>query len=205
VPGVGKVVKQTLEISEATSACIPLWPLKFNWHQRAKNKSEMAFHMHSSNNNSDYFTYQEVYPCPVCRLTQLKAMPLMDAMACDCCRHIFTADIERQQLKMVDRQPPLTWRWNGRNWTGAHLEGVEWGWTYWLLAVAFVVLPTTFIWLAAYTFPPEPGSTLSWVPVFWTGLTFLSHLTIIGWLVTEFYQFPIRAYLRVRWQQLLGR
>lgn len=161
--------------------------------------------MHSFKNKSYRLGDQEVYPCPVCRLSHLKTMPLMDAMACDCCKHIFTADLERQLLKMADRQPPLTWHWNGRTWTGAHLEGVELGWAYWLFAVALVVLPTTLIGMAAYTFPPAPDSTLSWLPVAWTGLTFLSHLAIVGWLVMEFYQFPVWAYLRVRRQQLFHR
>lgn len=159
--------------------------------------------MHSSKSYS--FNYEGIYPCPVCRLNQLKAMPLMDAMACGCCRHIFTADLERQQLKMVDRSPSLMWYWNGKTWKGAHLEGVDWGWTYWIFAIGFVVFPTTIIGLAAYTFPPEPGSTLSWVPLAWTGLAFLSHMAIVGWLVTEYYQFPVRVYLRVMWQQLFSR
>jgi len=158
--------------------------------------------MHSSKNKSYPFSYQGIYPCPVCRLSQLKAMSLMDAMACDSCRHIFTADLDRQMLKMADRHPSLTWHWNGRNWTAAHLEGVEWGWTYWIFTAAFVILPPTLIGLAAYTFPPTPGSTLSWLPVVWTGLAFVSHLAIVGWLVMEFYQFPLWTYLRVRRQQL---
>jgi hypothetical protein len=170
-----------------------------------RNINEIAVHMHSSIKKGQPLSYQGVYPCPVCRLTQLQAMPLMDAMACDCCHHIFTADLKRQQLKMVDRQPPLIWHWNGRNWKGAHLEGVEWGWVSLLFAVGFVALPTTIIGLSAYTFPAEPDSTLAWLPIAWTGLTFLSHLAIIGWLAMEFYQFPVRAYLRVWQRQLLGR
>jgi len=166
---------------------------------------EIALHMHTSKNNSHYFSHQGVYPCPVCRFSQLKALHLMDAMACDCCHHIFTPDLERQLLKMADRHPPLIWHWNGRNWTGAHLEGVEWGWFYWIFALALVTLPTLLIGLAAYTFPPTPDSTLSWLPAAWTGLTFLSHLGIVGWLVIEFYQFPVWAYLRVRRQQLFER
>ncbi len=161
--------------------------------------------MYSSVDRSHDFSYQGIYPCPVCRLPQLQAMPLMDAMACDCCRHIFTADVERQQLKMVDRQPPLIWHWNGKNWQGAHLEGVEWGAAYWIFAMGLVLLPTTIIGLAAFSFPPEPDSTLSWLPLAWTVLTFLSHLAIILWLVAEFYQFPIRTYLRIRGQQLFSR
>ncbi|HAA32959.1 MAG TPA: hypothetical protein DCE56_41120 [Cyanobacteria bacterium UBA8553] len=161
--------------------------------------------MHSSKNSAKFLSYQDVYPCPICRLSQLKVMSLMDAMACDSCHHIFTADLQRQQLKMADRQPPLTWYWNGKNWTGAHLEGVEWGKIYWFFALAIVVFPTSIIGLAAYTFPPTPGSTLSWLPFAWTGLTFVSHLSLVGWLVAEFYQFPVRTYLRVRLQQLFHR
>lgn len=160
--------------------------------------------MHSVKNKSYRLGDREVYPCPVCRLSQLKTMPMMDAMACDCCNHIFTTDLERQLIKMADRQPPLSWHWNGKTWTGAHLEGVEWGWSYWLFAVALVLLPTSLIGMAAYTFPPTPDTTLSWLPAAWTGLTFLSHLAIVLWLVIEFYQLPIWAYLRV-WRQRLFR
>ena len=151
------------------------------------------------------FSYQGVYPCPVCRLGKIQALPLMDAMACDFCSHIFTANLEKQQLKMPSRQPPLIWRWNGRRWTGAHLEGVELGWGYWLAAIGLVVLPTGLVGLTTYTFPPTPGTLFSWLPYVWTGLAFLSHLGIIGWLVVEFYQFPIGAYLRVMRQHFFRR
>lgn len=158
--------------------------------------------MLSPTKKANCFSYQGVYPCPVCRLGQIEALPLMDAMACNFCNHIFTADLEKQQLKMPSRQPPLIWRWNGRKWTEAQLEGVELGWGYWLAAVALVILPTTLIGLCAYTFPPTPGIPLSCLPTVWTGLTFLSHLGIIGWLVIEFHQFPIGAYLRAIRQHL---
>lgn len=158
-----------------------------------------------SSKNLASFNYQGVYPCPVCRLGQISGMPLMDAMACELCHHIFTGDLEKQQLKMASRQPPLIWRWNGRNWTGAQLEGMEFGWGYWLAAFALVVLPPTLIGLTLYAFPPIPGTPLFWLPYVWTGLAFLSHMGIIGWLVVEFYQLPVRAYLRIRWQHLFER
>jgi len=151
------------------------------------------------------FNYQSEYPCPVCRLGQIKVLPLMDAMACDFCNHIFTANLEKQQLQMPSRQPPLTWRWNGRNWTGAQLENMELSWVYWLAAAALVLLPTALIGLTVYAFPPTPGTPLSWLPRVWVWLAFLSHLTIIGWLVIEFYQFPVGVYLRVMRQHLLRR
>ena len=151
------------------------------------------------------FNSDGTYPCPVCHVGQISALPLMEAMACDFCHHIFTANLEKQQLTMPSRQPPLLWRWNGKNWTGGHLEGVELSWFYWLAATALEVLPTTLIGLTAYTFPPIPGTPLSWLPTVWAGLAFLSHLAIIGLLVIEFYQFPVGAYLRVMRQYLLGR
>lgn len=161
--------------------------------------------MHSSLDKSNYSSYQDVYPCPVCRLNQLQAMPLMDAMACECCNHIFTVDWQRQQIKMADRYPPLTWHWTGKNWQGAHLEGLEWGWASWIYAIALIAFPSSIVGFSAYLFPPDPNSTLSWLPFFWTGLTFLLHLAIVGWLIVEFYQFPVQAYLRMRLRRLFER
>ena len=161
--------------------------------------------MHSSNNSATYFSEHEVYPCPICLYGQISPLSLMDAMACDSCRHIFTTDIEKQQIKMADRQQPLIWRWNGKKWTEAHLEGAELGWGYWLGGITFVILPTTLLGLTVYTRPPIPGSALSWLPTVWTGLAFLLHLAIVVWLVIEFYEFPIWAYLKSRQQNLFGR
>ncbi len=143
-----------------------------------------------------------VYPCPVCRLGRIKTLPLMDALACEFCRNFFETNLEKQQLKLVSRQPPLIWRWNGKNWVEAHLEGVELGWGYILAAIMLVALPTILIGLTIYAFPPTPGTHLSWLPYVWAVLTFLSHLGIIGWLTIEFYQFPVGAYLRAIRQYL---
>lgn len=173
--------------------------------RNAQNEREIAVVMDSANTLDRYLSYQGIYPCPVCRVGQIQALSLMDAMACECCHNIFTADLERQVLKLPSRQPPLTWYWGGRNWRGGHVEGIEWGWTNWLFAAAFVILPTTILGLSAYAFPPTPGSALAWFPVAWTGLAFILHLSIVGWLAIEFYQFPVWAYLRVRRRQLLGR
>ncbi len=151
------------------------------------------------------FDYQGVYPCPVCRVGKITHMSLMEAMACDFCQQIFTVNIEQQQLKMPSRQPPLIWRWNGFNWTEAHLEGVEFGWGYVVAAVAFILFPTALIGIVAYNFPPHPATPLSWVPYIWTGLTFLSHLAIIVWLFIEVYQIPVRAYGRALRQRFLSR
>lgn len=161
--------------------------------------------MYSLNKSATYFSEHEVYPCPICRYGEISPLSLMDAMACNSCRHIFTTEVEKQQIKMADRQPPLIWRWNGRKWTEAHLEGVELGWAYWVGAIAFVIFPTTLLGLTAYVRPPVSGSLLSWLPTVWTGLAFLLHLGIVLWLVIEFYEFPVQAYLSARRQQIFGR
>jgi hypothetical protein len=154
---------------------------------------------------STSFNYYGAYPCPVCRVGKITHMPMMEAMACDFCHQIFTVNIEQQQLKMPSRQPPLVWRWNGFNWTEAHLEGVEFGWGYVFAAFAFIVFPTGLIAIVAYNFPPTLEAPITWIPYIWTGLTFFSHFTIILWLFIEIYQIPIQAYLRALRERLLIR
>ncbi|MEK0186737.1 hypothetical protein WMG39_18035, partial [Microcoleus anatoxicus PTRS2] len=46
---------------------------------------------------------QDTYPCPVCRTGEISPMPMMEALACNFCQHIFTGNEERQMLKMADR------------------------------------------------------------------------------------------------------
>ncbi|MBW4647504.1 MAG: hypothetical protein KME06_02210 [Kastovskya adunca ATA6-11-RM4] len=159
----------------------------------------------NSNDSVGDLSYYGTYPCPVCRLGQIEPMTLMDAMSCQLCHHIFTANLEKQQLQMADRQPPLMWRWNGKAWTKAQVQGLEWNSGYWLVAAVFVLLPTTLVGLSAYAFPPLPGSPLSWFPQVWTGLAFVSHLALVVWLVLEFYQVSVGTHLRVRGQNLFGR
>ena len=84
---------------------------------------------------------------------------------------------------------------DGKKWKADHPQ-VEWNWAIQLLAVGFILLPTTLIGLSAYFFPPIPGTPLCWLPIFWTGLTFLSHLAIIVNIVIDYYQFPVKLYLK---------
>lgn len=162
--------------------------------------------MFSSPDSTNRFSSNGIYTCPVCRHGQISAMALMEeTFACNFCRHIFTANSEKQLLKMADSQLPLTWCWNGSTWKGVYREGIEPVWAYWLAGAAFVVLPPTLVGFAGYLFPPTPDSPLSWLPVFWTILTFGLHLTFIGWLVVQYYQFPIFLYLRSVSQRLLAR
>ena len=161
--------------------------------------------MRSSTDLSKNFTPHGVYTCPVCHHGQISTMPLMEAFGCNFCRHIFTANFEKQLLVMADSQLPLTWRWKGGRWKGVQQEGLEIGWCYLVAGFAFVVIPTTLVGLGAYLFPTIPGTPFSWLPACWTGLTFLSHLACLGLLVIEYYQFPVFIYFRAIGQRLLSR
>jgi hypothetical protein len=160
--------------------------------------------MSSADTSIQDFNEQGFYPCPACRLGQIQALPLMDAMACNACRHIFTANLEKQRLLMVDRSPLLVWHWNGRNWTGAHVEGVKLNWRYWLIAIAFVLLPPTLIGVSAYALVTESGASPPLLSIVWTALTFLLHLALIGRSIIGFYRFPVGTYFSVMGRKLFS-
>ncbi|MGC1248635.1 MAG: hypothetical protein WA865_20680 [Spirulinaceae cyanobacterium] len=158
--------------------------------------------MSKSNVNSSFNSY-DTYPCPICHRGKVSSMPLMEAFACNFCSHIFTVDFEKQLMKIADRQLPLSWHWNGKSWNSLQQQKTEAAWIYVIAGFIFLILPTTIIGLGAYLFPPLPGSTLGWFPVFWTGLTFVAHLSFILWITVEYYQFPIFLYLRATGRNLL--
>ncbi|MBF2001803.1 MAG: hypothetical protein IGS50_06325 [Synechococcales cyanobacterium C42_A2020_086] len=140
------------------------------------------------------FSTQSVYPCPACRLGQIQALPLMEAMACDTCRHIFTTNVERQRLLLADRTPALAWHWNGKNWTGAHVEGRRLSWLYWLSAAAFLLLPPMLIGVSAYMVSAE--GELPRFSLVWAGLALLLHGALIGRSLLGFYRLPLGIFLR---------
>ncbi|GBF82576.1 hypothetical protein [Aphanothece sacrum] len=148
--------------------------------------------------------YHSSYTCPVCRHGEISTLPLMEAFACNFCHHIFTANLEKQSLTLVDSQLPLTWYWTGKSWQGMRSSS-QLKWFYQVGGIAFVVLPTSLVSLGVYVFPPLTDSPLSWFPVFWIGLTFLSHLSCIVWLIIEYYQLPISLYFEAIRQNLFSR
>ncbi|MBR8832191.1 MAG: hypothetical protein N5P05_000749 [Chroococcopsis gigantea SAG 12.99] len=154
-------------------------------------------------NHNQFLDYNSAYPCPVCRHGEISSLALMEAYACNFCQHIFTANLEKQVLKMADSQIALTWFWNGQNWKGVNREGVDMGWRYGIAAGLFVILPTSIVSTAAYLFPAMPGSNLSWLPIFWSFFTFFAHLSFLFWLVIEYYQFPVNLYLNSLARRLL--
>lgn len=160
--------------------------------------------MSASEDSTRNLNLDGIYTCPVCRYGEISALPLMDAFACNFCQHIFTVQMEQQSLKIADTSLPLTWHWNGRSWQASG-NSVKIDWEIKLAAIAFVLLPTILMGLAAYIFPPVSGSYLYWFPLFWTGLTFLSHLAIVVSIFVEYYQFPIRLYLKAIGRYLWGR
>lgn len=164
---------------------------------------EPIFERRRSNNNkpaqtltAERLNYQGNYSCPVCRYGEISALTLMDAFACNFCRHIFSANLDKQIIEMADSSQSLSWYWNGKNWQGVPRTGVEFGWEIVILGFCFLVFPPTIVGLGSYLFPPLPGSPLSWFPWFWTALTFATHFACVLWLVVEYYQFPVFAFLR---------
>ncbi|MEC4807005.1 MAG: hypothetical protein SAJ12_13375 [Jaaginema sp. PMC 1079.18] len=146
-----------------------------------------------------------IYPCPVCHWGQISTLPLMEAMSCNFCQHIFSTHLEQQVLKLADSQPSLSWYWTGKQWQNVNQAGVNWGWDSVFVAVLFVVFPPTIVGFAAYLFPPMPGSFIAWFPIAWTILTFILHLSCVFWVIVEYYQFPVGMFLRALQQQLWGR
>lgn len=152
------------------------------------------------------FNGQEVYPCPACRLGQIQTMPLMEAMACDACQHIFTIDPERQRLSTVDFSSPLAWYWNGRNWIGSHVVNVKLSWNHYIIAIAFVMLPPSLVGFSAYwAWARTANASLPLLSIVWMGLTFLMHLSLISLSVIGFYRFSVGTYFRVVGRNLLSR
>ncbi|MBD1842275.1 hypothetical protein H6F89_02380 [Cyanobacteria bacterium FACHB-63] len=149
--------------------------------------------------------YQEAYPCPICRHGQVEGLTLMDAFACNFCRHIFTANLNEQTVHVEDSSQPMTWRWNGRKWQAANQTDVDLSIVIWLVGLALVVLPPSLIWLPSQVFIPLDGSSGAWFPKFWIALTFACHFGFVSWLLAEHYQLPLYVAGKVRIRRWLER
>jgi len=162
-------------------------------------------HLAALNVERRSLNYEETYLCPVCRHGQISALALMDAFACNFCRHIFTADLLDQSVRVEDSSQPMTWRWNGVTWQGLRQVDMDLSIVIWLVGTVLVVLPPSLIWLSSHTFPPMEGSDWYWFPTVWVSLAFLLHFTLVAWLIVEHYQVPFYVACKVRLQMLLGR
>lgn len=154
---------------------------------------------------STRLSYEGTYLCPVCRHGHIQTLTLMDAFACDFCRHIFTANLQEQSVQVVDSSQPMGWRWNGRTWRVVYRDDFNLTFVIWAVGTALVALPPGLVWLSSHTFPPLEGSRWSWLPGVWVGLTFSVHFLLVLWLITEHYQFPLYVSVKVKLRQWLGR
>ncbi|UFP93356.1 hypothetical protein [Gloeobacter morelensis] len=139
-------------------------------------------------------SYQDVYPCPICRHGEISSLVLTEAFACNFCRHIFTADLEENTLRVEDSSQPLSWRWNGRHWQSIHREDFDLTLVIWIVGLALVVFPPTLVWFS-YRSLPEPPLLF---PLIWTVVTLIAHLVLVGWLLAEHYQFPLYIAGKIR-------
>ncbi|MGF1499777.1 MAG: hypothetical protein ACFB8W_23565 [Elainellaceae cyanobacterium] len=150
-------------------------------------------------------TPQSVHICPVCRHGHISQMTLMDAFACDFCRHIFSVTYTSQTIQVVDSSQRLGWCWTGKSWRSLHRSDTDLTLTVWLIGAALVLLPFTLVWMASYIFPPLPGSSWAWVSTVWILSTLCVHFVMVAWLLAEHYQLPLYVSTRIRLRRLLGR
>lgn len=142
--------------------------------------------------------FKDVYPCPICRHGEIAGLVLTDAFACNFCRHIFTADLEENTLRVEDSSQPLSWRWNGRHWQSVHREDFDLTLVIWVVGLALVVFPPTLVWFSYGSFRQVTPASYAFFPTFWTGLTLVCHLLLVGWLLAEHYQFPLYIAGKIR-------
>ena len=147
------------------------------------------------------------YPCPVCRHGEIRALVLMDAFACDFCRHVLTANLAKQSVQVIDSTQPMTWYWTGQRWRNAAQADFSLSFMVWFVGIALIIFPAGLVWLSAQVFPPlvdSPGQSL---PQIWAGLTLVLHSVLVAWLLAEHYQLPLwvaaKVYFRRYWQSRL--
>lgn len=146
-----------------------------------------------------------VYECPVCRHGQIEAMALMEAYACNFCRHILEANLDQQTVHLVDGVQPMGWRWQGWRWQPLHHPAADLALTLWIVGIALVVLPAGLVVLGGYMFPPLETEDQGRWSLVWASVTLLAHTVMVGWVIAEHYQFPQYVLTKVRLQRFLDR
>ncbi len=130
--------------------------------------------------------YEGVYPCPVCRHGEITALFMTEAFACNFCQHIFTSQPEEALIRVEDNVQPLSWRWNGKNWQAVSHEDLDLTLVIWGGGLALIFLPTALVFFSGLSLGNDP--TGNFIAFAWTGLTFITHLTLITWMLAEHYQ-----------------
>lgn len=147
----------------------------------------------------------DAYECPVCRYGQIEPMVLMDAYACNFCRHILEANLEQQTVHIVDGVQPMGWRWQGWRWQPIYQSSQDVTLTLWGVGLALIIFPAGIIALGGYMFPPlEETAEVNWSMV-WAGITLMAHSAMVGWLLAEHYQFPPYVLAKVWLRRSLQR
>lgn len=151
--------------------------------------------------------YRDVYPCPICRHGDLSALLMTEAFSCNFCRHIFTANVEENTVRVEDSSQPLNWRWNGRSWQAVHRDDLDLTLVLWIIGVVLIVFPPSLVHVICQSMRP-PFTALT--SLAWTTVTFLLHTTLVLWLLAEHYHFApyvsgkaqLRTWLDKRAQKL---
>lgn len=149
--------------------------------------------------------FQGIYPCPICRHGQISELALMEAFACNFCRHIFTADLLAQSLRVEDSSQAYVWCWTGDRWRPARPDNYPLTLLVWIGSLLLILLPPGLIWLSYHTFPPLPDSPWYWFPILWAITTFCLHTGFVFWLLAEHQQLSLYVILKVRLQRLVGQ
>jgi hypothetical protein len=149
-------------------------------------------------------SYEGTYLCPICRHGQIAELPLMEAVSCNFCRHIFTVNLSNQTVQVVDSSQPMSWRWDGRTWLAAYQEDQHLAILVWILCLGLVLLPSAIVGIAAYIFPPLPDSPWARFSSVWTLATLILHGVMVAWVLAEYYQVPFYISSKIRLQRLLS-
>ncbi len=144
---------------------------------------------------------EQVYICPVCQYGQISQMVLMDAFACNFCRHILSVNLERQTVRLEDSSQAFMWQWTGQKWQSLSQQNLPFTYTLAVISILFILLPPSLVGLGYYTFPPLPDSSWQWFPLAWIGLTFLTHLGLVFGILMSAY--PSVAFWRWRFPRPL--
>jgi hypothetical protein len=132
-------------------------------------------------------------------------MVMMDAFSCGFCRHIFSANLTEQVLRVEDRVPQTAWRWQGDRWSSLNPVSVDLSIIVWMTSVFLFTIPSGVIWLSAYVFPPIGGLTWTSFSIVWGEIVFSVHCLIAAWLLVEHYQLPSYVAARIAIDRLLQR
>ncbi|MEM9766935.1 MAG: hypothetical protein AAF892_03500 [Cyanobacteria bacterium P01_D01_bin.71] len=146
--------------------------------------------------------FNDSFPCPVCRQGSLEAITLTEAFACRFCRHILSADLAVQQVKVVDSTQPLVWLWNGQHWQLKRSEKEQsLSILVLLFAALLVVVPAGIVWLSGQVFPSLEQTSAITFSTLWSLTTLMAHLGLVLWLIGEYYQIPIYVVAKMRFLQ----